>query len=62
MTKQIQFVSVDEKALETVAGGLLDIGNGSANYNNIAALSNIQVGVLVGDVASFIGNVLNQVG
>ncbi len=61
MKKQIQFVSVDEQALETVSGGLLDIGNGSLNGNTIKFLSDIAVNVKVGDIASNILNVLNEV-
>jgi hypothetical protein len=62
MKNEIQFVSVDEKALETVAGGLLDIANGSLNNNCITLLSHIGLDVVVGDVASRILNVLNEVG
>jgi hypothetical protein len=62
MTKQTQFVSVDEKALETVAGGLLDIGNYSLNYNTINVLSGICADVKVGDVLSNILNIANEVG
>jgi hypothetical protein len=61
MKKQIQFVSVDEKALETVSGGLLDIGNHSLNGNTINLLSGIAVGVKTGDIASGILNILNEV-
>jgi len=60
MKKQIQFVSVDEKALESVAGGLLDILNGSLNCNTIYVLSGIELNTKVGDVASDILNIGNE--
>jgi hypothetical protein len=60
--KTEMFVSVDEKALETVAGGLLDIGNYSLNGNTINVLSYDAICVKVGDVLSKIGNIANQVG
>ena len=60
MKKQIQFVSVDEKALESVSGGLLDILNGSVNHNNINVLSGICVNTKVGDVLSDILNIGNE--
>jgi hypothetical protein len=61
MTKQIQFVSVDEMALETVSGGLLDIANYALNGNTINVASGINVGVKVGDVLSNILNIANEV-
>jgi hypothetical protein len=60
--KNEMFVSVDEKALESVAGGLLDLLNGSLNCNTINVLSGIDVGVKVGDVLSNILNIANEVG
>ncbi|MFT3923944.1 MAG: hypothetical protein QM778_15530 [Myxococcales bacterium] len=62
MKNAIQFVSVEESALESVAGGLADIGNGSVNCNNINVASFIAANTHVGDVLSYIGNVLNEVG
>jgi hypothetical protein len=63
MKNAIQFVSVEESALESVAGGLLDIGNGSLNANPVINVASfITANTMVGDVASFIGNVLNDVG
>ncbi len=61
MTKADLFVSVDEQALEVVAGGLLDLANGSVNGNAIKLLSDINVGVQVGNVASYLLNALNEV-
>ncbi|MFT3923946.1 MAG: hypothetical protein QM778_15540 [Myxococcales bacterium] len=61
MTTQIQFVSVDEQALESVSGGLADVLNGSLNGNNINVLSNVTINTGLGDVASVLLNVLNQV-
>jgi len=58
--KNEMFVSVDEKALETVAGGLLDIANGSLNGNTINVLSGICVNTEVGDVLSHILNIGNE--
>jgi len=60
MKKQIQFVSVEEAALESVAGGLLDILNGSVNGNTINLLSGITLNAKVGDVASDILNIGNE--
>ncbi|MFT3927635.1 MAG: hypothetical protein QM778_34210 [Myxococcales bacterium] len=60
MKKQIQFVSVEEAALESVAGGLLDILNGSLNCNTINVLSGITLNTKVGDVASDILNIGNE--
>jgi len=60
--KNEMFVSVDEKALETVAGGLLDILNGSLNCNNINVLSGICLNTEVGDVLSHILNIGNEFG
>jgi uncharacterized transporter YbjL len=60
--KNEMFVSVDEKALETVAGGLADILNHSLNCNVINVASGINVGVVVGDVLSNILNIANEVG
>jgi putative heme degradation protein len=62
MTNQIAFVSVDEQALETVTGGLLDIANFSGNNNCINVLSGIVASVGVGDVLSNILNIANEVG
>ena len=62
MKNAIEFVSVDEQALESVAGGLADIGNGSVNGNHINVLSFITANTSVGNVGSYILNVLNQVG
>jgi hypothetical protein len=62
MQKQIQFVSVDEQALETVAGGLLDVANYAVNFNTINVLSGICADVSVGDVLSKILNIGNEVG
>ena len=62
MKNAIEFVSVEEMALETVAGGLADIANGSVNCNDINVASFLTANTAVGDVASFILNVLNQVG
>jgi len=59
--KNEMFVSVDEKALETVSGGLLDIPNGALNGNNINVLSGICVNTAVGDVLSHILNIGNEV-
>ncbi len=61
MTKADLFVSVDEQALETVSGGLLDILNGSLNGNNIKVLSDLSFNVKTGDIASNILNLLNEV-
>jgi hypothetical protein len=61
MKQQSVFVSVDEKALETVSGGLLDILNNSLNCNTINVASGINVGVKVGDVLSNILNIANEV-
>ena len=61
MKNAIEFVSVDESALETVSGGLLDIGNYSLNGNTINILSGLSVNLDVGDVASNILNALNHV-
>jgi outer membrane lipoprotein SlyB len=61
MKKQIQFVSVEESALESVAGGLADILNGSLNGNTINVLSGDHIALSVGDVASGILNIANQV-
>jgi hypothetical protein len=61
MKNQIKFVSVDEKALETVAGGLADVANYAVNCNDISVLSDIGAFVATGDVASYILNVLNEV-
>jgi hypothetical protein len=58
---QIKFVSVEESALETVSGGLLNIGNGSLNNNQISLLSDLSVNVATGDILSNILNVLNHV-
>lgn len=55
------FVSVDEKALETVSGGLLDVLNYALNGNTISVGSNLQLGLVVGDVLSNIGNIANEV-
>ncbi len=60
MKTQEMFVSVDEKALETVSGGLLDILNGSLNYNTISILSDISLSATVGDILSNIGNIANE--
>jgi hypothetical protein len=61
MKNEIAFVSVDELALETVSGGLLDVANFSGNFNSVNLLSGISVAACVGDVASNILNVLNSV-
>ena len=62
MKNQEMFVSVEEGALETVSGGgLLDIGNGSLNYNVINVLSGICVNTKVGDVLSDLLNIGNEV-
>jgi hypothetical protein len=61
MRNAIEFVSVEESALETVAGGLLDVGNFSALHNCINVASGISAHTCVGDVLSVIGNVLNEV-
>jgi hypothetical protein len=61
MKNATQFVSVEESALESVAGGLLDIGNFSGNGNTVNVLSGIDLGVSVGDVGSNILNILNHV-
>jgi|GEM_PF-1614848 len=61
MKNAIEFVSVEESALESVAGGLLDLANGSVNGNAISLGSNIAASAVVGDVGSFLLNVLNQV-
>jgi hypothetical protein len=60
MKTQEMFVSVDEKALETVSGGLLDILNGALNGNTINLLSGINLQACVGDVLSNIGNIANE--
>jgi hypothetical protein len=62
MKNEIAFVSVDELALETVSGGLLDLANHSLNGNTINVLSNVKVDLSVGDVLSNILNIANQVG
>jgi len=62
MKNQEMFVSVEEKALETVAGGLLDILNGSLNCNTINVLSGITANVEVGDVLSHLLNIGNEFG
>lgn len=62
MKNAIQFVSVEEMALETVAGGLANIANGSVNHNEINVASFIEATTVVGDVGSYILNVLNEVG
>jgi hypothetical protein len=59
MKNQNLFVSVDEKALETVSGGLADIGNGSLNGNRINVLSGLSVNVSTGDIGSQILNIAN---
>ncbi|MFT3923945.1 MAG: hypothetical protein QM778_15535 [Myxococcales bacterium] len=61
MKNAIQFVSVEESALESVAGGLADIGNGSVNHNNINVASFLSANTSVGDVGSYILNILNDV-
>jgi hypothetical protein len=60
MKKQIEFVSVEETALESVAGGFLDILNHSLNHNTINVLSGIAVNTEVGDVLSNILNIGNE--
>lgn len=55
------FASVDEKALETVSGGLLDIANGSVNGNTIKLLSDICADLSFGDILSNILNIGNEV-
>jgi len=62
MKNAIEFVSVEESALESVAGGLLDLANGSVNSNCINVASFLTANAAVGDVLSYIGNILNQVG
>ncbi|MFT3927637.1 MAG: hypothetical protein QM778_34220 [Myxococcales bacterium] len=62
MKKQEMFVSVEEMALESVAGGLLDIANGALNHNNINVLSGLSLNTCVGDVLSHILNIGNEVG
>jgi hypothetical protein len=61
MKNATAFVSVDEMALETVAGGLLDIANHAVNGNTINVLSGICADVKVGDVLSNILNVANEI-
>jgi hypothetical protein len=61
MKTQEMFVSVDEKALETVSGGLLDLLNKSLNGNTINILSGINLEACIGDVLSTIGNLANEV-
>ena len=60
MKNQEMFVSVDEKALETVSGGLLDILNGALNGNTINLLSGIELNTAIGDVLSNIANIGNE--
>jgi len=60
--KNEMFVSVDEKALESVAGGLLDILNGAVNGNCINVASFIKANTEIGDVLSHILNIGNEVG
>jgi hypothetical protein len=62
MKNQIAFVSVDEQALETVSGGLLNLGNGSLNGNTINVLSGLSINVGLGDIASNILNIANAIG
>ncbi len=62
MKTQEMFVSVDEKALETVAGGLADLLNYSLNGNTIKLLSDWNIQACVGDVLSNILNIANEVG
>jgi len=61
MKNAIEFVSVEESELESVSGGLLDVLNGALSNNNINVLSGVSVNLGVGDVASHILNILNQV-
>ncbi|MFT3927638.1 MAG: hypothetical protein QM778_34225 [Myxococcales bacterium] len=62
MKNQEMFVSVEEKSLESVAGGLLDIANGAVNGNCINVASFITANTCVGDVLSHILNIGNEVG
>jgi hypothetical protein len=61
MKNATQFVSVEESALESVAGGLLDVANFSANHNCVNVASGIVAAVAVGDVLSYIGNIGNEI-
>jgi hypothetical protein len=58
--KNEMFVSVDEKALESVSGGLLDALNHALNGNTINVLSGLNLKAEIGDVLSNILNVLNE--
>jgi len=60
MKNQDMFASVDEKALETVSGGLLDLLNGALNGNTINLLSGLQLNAALGDLLSNIGNIGNE--
>jgi hypothetical protein len=62
MKNATDFVSVEEMALETVAGGLLDVANYAVNGNCINVLSGISLHAVVGDVASKILNIANEIG